>query len=232
MRARGWVVFVALGCATVCPAWAQSANAGSAQPPARRIIPLVRARATLETYLDAKRAKPGEAVRARLEADVPIPGGPTLPRNTILEGHVDQAQASEHHSDSSLVVTFDQAKLKNGEVLPVKVTVLAIAEPGMAAEEDESPGPEPADTTPLRPGNFPPAPGTVVGPAATQTPSVEGDSLPAQPQGRGVPGVTLHSDIHQATSATFRSERHNVHVPDGTEMQLAVGVIPKGVRLQ
>lgn len=228
MRAGGRVLVIAAALMAAGPVWAQS---GGAQLPARRVIQLVRAQARLETYLDGKRAKPGDAIRAKLEASVAIPNGPTLPPNTMLEGHVDQAQASEHHSDSSVVVTFDQAKLKNGEVLPVKVTILAIAEPGMTAAADESPGPAPATTAPLRPGNFPPAPGTVVGPAATQTPPAEGGSVPAQAQ-RGVPGVTLQSDIHAAASATFVAERRNVHVPDGTELQIAVGVIPQGVQLR
>lgn len=229
MRARG-CLFLAVGLALP----AVVGLPALAQQPARRVIQLVHAQARLETYLDGKRAKPGEAVQAKLEADVQIPDGSTLPRNTILEGHVDQAQASEHRSDSSVVVTFDQAKLRNGEIVPVKVTILAIAEPGMAAAADESPGAAPSSTTPVRPGNFPPAPGTVVGPAApdSRTPGNQEPQLQPQPQVRGVPGVTLQSDIHARVSATFLAARHNVHVPDGTEMQIAVGVIPRGVPVQ
>ena len=39
-----------------------------------------------------------------------IPDAQALPKNTVLEGHVDQVQASDHKSDSMMVVTFDKAK--------------------------------------------------------------------------------------------------------------------------
>ncbi|MGC2636742.1 MAG: hypothetical protein WA294_06165, partial [Acidobacteriaceae bacterium] len=50
--------------------------------------------------------------------------------------------------------------------------------------------------------------------------------------GSGVPDVKLTSDIHQHTSATFTSTGKNVHVPGGTQMQMAIAVIPAGVRIQ
>jgi hypothetical protein len=231
MRGMGRVFLIAMALVAGSPAWAQSA---SPQQPARRIIPLVRVRATLETTLDAKKAKPGEAVRARLEQDVPIPDGPTLPKNTILEGHVDQVQASEHHSSSSLVVTFDQAKLSSGETLAVKVTVLSIFEPATPGTAEESAGPTPngpmGSAASTRPGNFPPAPGTMASPAVPEPQAVQTQSPPAQ--ARGVPGVTLKTDVNLSTSATLLAERRNVHVPEGAEMDVAVGVIPNGVRLQ
>jgi hypothetical protein len=42
----------------------------------------------------------------------------------------------------------------------------------------------------------------------------------------------LQSDIHQQTSATFTSKGKNVHVPDGTQLEVALAVIPAGTRLQ
>ena len=53
-----------------------------------------------------------------------------------------------------------------------------------------------------------------------------------QAQNHGVPDVTLHSDIHEHSSATFTSKGKNVHVPDGTQMAVALAVIPPGVTLQ
>jgi hypothetical protein len=57
-----------------------------------------------------------------------------------------------------------------------------------------------------------------------------GSQRTAQPN--GVPDVTLQSDIHQHSSATFTSKGRNVHVPNGTEMQVALAIIPPGVTLQ
>jgi len=226
---------IALLSAVGSPAWTQ--NTGSvvndAQPPAPRNIQLVPARATLDSTLDAKKAKPGEPVRAKLEASVQIPDEPTLPKNTVLAGHVDQVQASEHHSNSSLVVTFDQAKLKDGQVLPIKVTVMAIAEPAMM--EDEGVGEMPAAAGAPAGGGISPQARGGAGQSAPQPPlmNIPEDQSP-QPlsQSHGVPGVVLKSNIHQSTSATFLSGGRNVHVPAGTQMELAITVVPKGVRLQ
>lgn len=236
MRAAGRVLLVGLALAGGSVAWAQNPAPAANAPrqPARRVIPLVLVRATLQTNLDAKKAKQGEPVRAKLEATVQIPQGPRIPRNTILEGRVVQVLASEHHSNSSLVITLDQARLKSGELLPVKVTVIAIAEP--SGNLDES-GPMPANSSgPLadidnsRPSNFTPPQGSLNPPApVSPTPISQGPTPP--PPGPGVPGVTLKGDVYQPTSATFVSDRHNVHVPEGTQMRIAIGVIPKGVHL-
>jgi len=59
----------------------------------------------------------------------------------------------------------------------------------------------------------------------------QGPSQPTQAHG-GVPDVMLKSDIHEHSSATFSSKGKNVHVPDGTQMQFALAVIPAGVTLQ
>jgi len=236
---------IALVSAAGSPAFAQNTPAAvnGAQQPTPRNIQLVPARATLQSNLDAKKARQGEPVKAKLEADVQIPDEPTLPKNTVLEGHVDQVQASEHHSNSSLIVTFDQAKLKDGQVLPIKATVMAVSEPIMMADQGGSAAPAPMPSG----GGAPMAGGGSQGGGA---PQAGGGSQPApqpqpqpmdvpqaqspQPQSQthGVPGVSLQSDIHQSTSATFTSQGRNVHVPDGTLMALAITVVPRGVRLQ
>jgi len=237
---------IALVSAAGSPAFAQNTPAAvnGAQQPTPRNIQLVPARATLQSTLDAKKAKQGEPVKAKLEADVQIPDEPSLPKNTVLEGHVDQVQASEHHSNSSLIVTFDQAKLKDGQVLPIKATVMAVSEPIMMADQGGGAAPAPMPSG----GGAPMAGGGSQGGGAPQAGGSGGQSAPQpqpqpmdvpqaqspQPQSRthGVPGVSLQSDIHQSTSATFTSQGRNVHVPDGTLMALAITVVPRGVRLQ
>jgi hypothetical protein len=59
----------------------------------------------------------------------------------------------------------------------------------------------------------------------------QGPSRTTQSHG-GVPDVMLKSDIHEPTSVTFSSKGKNVHVPDGTQMQFALAVIPAGVTVQ
>jgi hypothetical protein len=112
----------------------QSAPAG-AQPQQQKTIQMVQAQAQLDKTIDAKKAKQGDPVTAKLVADVQIPDGQPLPKNTVLEGHVDQVTASEHKSDSTVVVTFDKAKLKDGQEVPIKATILAMAAPALMTPE-------------------------------------------------------------------------------------------------
>ncbi|HEX4065416.1 MAG TPA: hypothetical protein VHZ09_05280 [Acidobacteriaceae bacterium] len=219
-----------------------SPPAGDDQGQQQQTIQLVRAQASLDTTLDAKKAKQGEPVKAKLQQNVQIPNEEMLPKNTVLEGHVDQVQPSENKGDSTVVVTFDKAVLKGGKELPIKATVLQVSEPALMQQEEAGGAPPVGGAAPMA---SPPAggEGTAGGGAGANSPSAP--SAPSQmdvpdansaPQGQkqtgGVPGVMLTSDIHQHNSATFTSKGRNVHVPDGTQMQMALAVIPPGVKMQ
>jgi len=217
-------------------------QAASAAQPATRQIVMVPATAELQKGLNAKKLKPGEAVTAKLEQTVNLPNEPALKRDTVLVGHVDAVQASEHHGDSSLTVTFDQAKMKDGTVLPVKVTVMRVAAPAMAQYDPQTGGPADAgggaapEATPAGGGERPGGGGNAGMQSQPQQPQPMNTEPPTQGAAatsaqNGVPGVMLKSDIHQKTSATFLSTGRNVDVPDGTQMQVAIAYIPKGVQV-
>jgi hypothetical protein len=214
------------------PAGAQSAADASAQP--QHTLQMVPAVASLDHTLDAKKAKPGEPVTAKLQKDVHVPQQEDLPKNTELEGHVDQVVPSEHKSDSTVVVTFDKAKLKSGKELPIKATILAISEPAYLAQQQTTEQPVSGGMPsggPQTGGAAPNGAGSAPAPRPMQTapePSMTGQ----QPQRNGVPGVMLQSSIHQATSATFTSKGKNVHIPDGTQLEVALVVVPAGTRIQ
>ena len=224
-------------------------GATSTTQPAPRKIQMVQARAELDKTIDAKKAKQGDPVTAKLLAEVKIPDAQPLPKNTVLEGHVDQVTPSEHKSDSTVVVTFDKAKLKDGQELPIKATILAMAEPAMMSPDaGGGGGGAPAGGAMPAGGGGGGAAGVAGGgvargasgggseasaPAPQQAPSMQdsGGGSQQQPMSK-VPDVKLTSDIHQHNSATLTSKGRNVHVPDGTEMELAIAVIPAGVKLQ
>jgi hypothetical protein len=210
----------------------------------QRKIQMVQTQATLDHTLDAKKAKQGEPVTAKLVQDVQIPDAQALPKNTVLEGHVDQVQASDHKSDSMMVVTFDKAKLKDGQELPIKATILAMSEPALMQQQGGAGAPASAGA-PMSSGGAPSGGGpsgsgsmSQSSPNPPSTPSPQPMNGPQAASGspqqaqNGVPDVALQSDIHQHSSATFTSKGKNVHVPDGTQMQVAITVIPAGVRLQ
>jgi hypothetical protein len=87
---------------------------------------LVAANAVLQTKIDAKTAKSGDIVTAKLTSSVRIPGGTELQRNTLLIGHIDQVQAAENNGVSTVVLTFDKAQPKSGQAIAIKSTIVGI----------------------------------------------------------------------------------------------------------
>ena len=86
---------------------------------------LVAANAELETNINAKTAKAGDVVTAKLTASVRIPDGEELRRNSLLIGRIDQVQAAENKGISTVALTFDQAQLKDGQPITIKSTIVS-----------------------------------------------------------------------------------------------------------
>jgi hypothetical protein len=86
----------------------------------------VAANAVLQTDINAKTAKVGDVVTAKLTASVLSPGGEELRRNSTLIGRVDQVQAAENKGISTVVLTFDKAQPKNGQPIAIKSTIVGI----------------------------------------------------------------------------------------------------------
>jgi hypothetical protein len=93
---------------------------------------LVAATADLQTNIDAKNAKVGDVVTARLTQSVRIPGGEELHRNTMLIGHIDQVETAENKGVSRIVLTFDKAQPKNGQPIAIKSTIVGVYPNGTA----------------------------------------------------------------------------------------------------
>jgi hypothetical protein len=87
---------------------------------------LVAANAELVTKLDAKTAKAGDMVTAKLTSSVRLPGSTELKRNTLLTGHIDQVQAAVNNGVSTIVLTFDKAQPKGGQAIAIKSTIVGI----------------------------------------------------------------------------------------------------------
>jgi hypothetical protein len=87
---------------------------------------LVAANAELATRIDAKTAKAGDIVTAKLTSPVHLPGGMELKRNTLLVGHIDQVQPAVNNGASNVVLTFDKAQPKGGEAIAIKSTIVGI----------------------------------------------------------------------------------------------------------
>ncbi|MGC1362532.1 MAG: hypothetical protein WA826_15250, partial [Silvibacterium sp.] len=86
---------------------------------------LVSANARLVHRLDSKDARQGQIVAAQLTSDVKGSGSMELPKGTMLMGKVEQVQMSSNNGPARMSIVFDQARLSNGQSVPVKATLLA-----------------------------------------------------------------------------------------------------------
>jgi hypothetical protein len=86
--------------------------------------------AELTKMIDAKKAKSGDEVNARLTQDVKANGKVILHKGTKLLGHVTEAQAkSKENAESSLGLVFDKAILKGGQEIAFRGVIQALAPP-------------------------------------------------------------------------------------------------------
>jgi hypothetical protein len=216
---------------TICLALTAMAGAQSALP-----IRLVGVRATLDKTLDARKVKEGDVVTARPEAKVEIAKGIDIETSSRLLGHVDAVQPRTDRGNSTITVTFDKARLKDGRQIPVKAIILWIGQPPSLLNPTEVSAP--ADRT---------TPGVGVGAGMTGTPPTQGyqgseiAGLPKRPhdapaapppptgvfsQPNAIPGVSFASDIRKPESGSFTAAGHDVHIPGGTVFAFALAVTP------
>lgn len=127
----------------------QSANVGSAANVGSSSAALssgTTMQAELTKSLDAKKAKPGDQVTAKLTQDVKENGKVVLHKGSKLKGHVTEAQAkSKENAESKLGVVFDKAELKGGQEVAFNGVIQALAPPvagslSLAGDESSNAG--------------------------------------------------------------------------------------------
>jgi hypothetical protein len=90
--------------------------------------------ATLSQPVDVKKNKPGDQVTAKTTEATKSEGKVVIPKGSKLVGHVTECkQRSKEEKESALGIVFDKAILKNGEEVPLNVTINAIAATQSAA---------------------------------------------------------------------------------------------------
>jgi hypothetical protein len=98
--------------------------------------------AELTHSLDAKNAKPGDQVTAKVTQDVKSNGKVVVHKGSKLVGHVTEARArSKENAESRLGVVFDHAILEGGQEMSFNGAVQALAPPvnaALSAAGDES----------------------------------------------------------------------------------------------
>jgi trimeric autotransporter adhesin len=90
--------------------------------------------ASLSQPVDARKNKPGDQVTAKTTEATKSEGKVMIPRGAKLIGHVTECkQRSKEEKESALGIVFDRAVLKNGEEIPLNVTIRALAAAQTAA---------------------------------------------------------------------------------------------------
>lgn len=227
---------------TAPPASAGTSPAQSASAP--RIAPGSVIPVQLTKTVDAKKAKTGDEVVAKVTQDMKTQTGQVLvPKDTKVTGHVTEAQArTKQEKQSELAIAFDHANLKGQDVqLPMSIQAVigpqnnANSAPGgndagaSAPSAGGSASPSPSSDHegmggPQQAG--PPAPGPESMPSSGNTQSGKGAYPPinAQTQGViGVPNVTLSSAENGNKGPVMSSEKNNVKLESGTMLLLKVG---------
>lgn len=192
---------LSLGVATASFLLAGSALAQSNQSPQMggQQWQLKGVNARLDRTLDAGSAQVGQSVEVRLDRAVKTADGTRLPGGTEIWGRVESVQASQNNGPSTMTLRFTAAQLKNGQKVPVKVTVIGAFPASARSSDINSMG-----------GSLPPAPRHI------------------NPQDRYTqePGLLHHIEMKSAVqghnSATFTDLSGNLKLSRGTYLQLAI----------
>lgn len=86
-------------------------------------------KAELTKSLDAKKAKTGDEITAKLTQDVKVNGNVVLQKGSKLVGHVTEAQARTKEGESKLGVVFDKAISKNGQEMAFNGVIISFSAP-------------------------------------------------------------------------------------------------------
>ena len=184
----------------------------------------------LANSIDAKKAKPGDAIIARVTFPVLSHGKVIIPNGAKVTGHVAWVKTRSRGSDDSeLGIVFDRAVLKDGSELPLSLTVQAIGGESLSATELASQEPERVvdDMKPRLdrfygrhvPSTVPPNPPQPdANPQEARHPILDSGSHGAI----GLPDLTLTESSDAASGSTVKSLKKNVRLDAGTEVMLRV----------
>ncbi len=185
----------------------------------------------LANSIDARKAKPGDAITARVTLPVLANGKVIIPNDAKITGHVTLVKTRSHDSNESQIgIVFDRAVLKDGSEFPLALTVQAIGRTSQSAAEIASQEPYSPSVatapTPRQPG-FPRRPQSADPPQPVRS---DADSQAAQhpildtgSHGTiGLPDLTLTESPDVASGSMVMSSKKNVKLDSGTEIILRV----------
>ena len=234
---------------TQTPAGNATAASRASENSAPRFKPGTVIPVELTKSVDAKKAKTGDGVEAKVTQDLKAGNGQVIvPKDTKVVGHVTEAQArNKEQKESQLGITFDRAVMKGGNDVPMPMSIQAIISPdalGGGGTSSNNTG----TATPTRPSDTSPSgmpsgssggrsPGMSTGSPSTASPSTTGGEAPATTQApqapheqitadtQGVVGISnlkLSPTADPKTGSVMTSDKGNVKLESGTFMLLRV----------
>ena len=174
-------------------------------------------RAELNKSVDAKKAKPGDPLVARVTADVKSGDTVLIPRGSKVLGQVTQAQPYEKGgTQSTLGIAFTKVVSKEGTEMPLTASIQAISPPA-----NSNPMSQQAPSASGLPGGNPGAmgaPGQGPTGAAPGSATSAADNTPSEAESP-MKGMS----ISQSTQGiVFSSPERNVKLESGAQLVLRV----------
>jgi ribosomal protein L14 len=178
-------------------------------------------RVELTKSVDAKKAKVGDEISAELKENLVSNGKVIVPKGSRIEGRVVSVQRQQKKDDGSeLALAFDRAILRNGQHLPLAMSIKAVGAPvqGHISNWGASPG-----ATSTSAEGTAPHPNYRDGVAPV---TVVQNRLADNAQGVwGLPNLGLREGTPE--KSVISSSRHNVQLRSGTQLVLRVRIGPQ-----
>jgi hypothetical protein len=234
-------IFLAAG-TLVAMASAQSLTASQATNPVSRVASQIDVRATVQAQLaksiDAKRARVGTPIEAKLTMDLLSHGKVLLPRDTEIIGHIIDAKVrTKQVPESRVEIAFDRIVLKAGGEIPLKARIQAVGAPigtstvdqdvgdlDLARQTQSRPGPGLSEARSIIATSFPgsrrPANSTDGADATVNRGSQANMARSLGPASQGVIGIKGIAISNTAQGCAISSTRENVHLSSGTQFVL------------
>lgn len=229
----------------------QNAQPQSATPENHRGMPRIAPGSVIPVQLtkgiDAKKAKTGDPVEAKVTTDLKAESGEVLvPKDTKVLGHVTEAQPrSKEQKESQVAIAFDHAVMKSGGNMPLPLSIQAVISPSVANGGGNNSAPNegtgPSASQPISGGAAPTSGtrgGMGTGTPPPQAPGVGGGAPPdlsSQAGGNthgpitgktegvvGISNLKLAPAAQPAQGSVLTSEKNNVKLESGTLMLLKV----------
>jgi len=200
----------------------------------------------LTKAIDAKKAKSGDAVEARVTQDMKTSGGDVVvPKDTKVMGHVTAAQVrTKEQKESQVGIAFDHAVIKDGNEVALPMSIQAVVGPANSSASgnggegggQSSPAAAASGGTQAT-GNGRPGSMGSGAPAQAPTPSAGGDERQTNTQATnhtrepitgktqgvvGIPDLKLAMAGSATQGSVLSSEKNNVKLDSGTFMLLRV----------